>query len=108
MASGQDSSGTTLMDLITSDPSAAAAAGGGVSSGSSSGAASGAAPTTLGKPVSTDRKSKKGTFTQIQNETISAAKAINRNLPQRRRKKKKVCPLSSLPLLQPSSCLFPS
>ncbi|KAJ4814626.1 SH3 domain-containing protein [Rhynchospora pubera] len=90
MASGQDSSGTTLMDLITSDPAAAAAAaGGGASATSSSGVASGAAPTTLGKPVSTDRKSKKSTFTQIQNETISAARAINRNLPQRRRKKKK-------------------
>lgn len=95
MASGQDSSGTTLMDLITSDPTAAAAASGasgGVSSSSSS-AASGAVPSTLGKPVSTDRKSKKSTFTQIQNETISAARAINRNLPQRRRKKKKVPPL---------------
>ncbi|XP_078154939.1 SH3 domain-containing protein [Carex rostrata] len=88
MASGQDSSGTTLMDLITSDPSAAAAPGG-ISNSSSSGAASGAAPTTLGKPVATDRKSKKSTFTQIQNETMSAARAINRNLPQRRRKKKK-------------------
>jgi hypothetical protein len=103
MASGQDSSGTTLMDLITSDPKAVAATGG-VPSSSSTGAASGtgltkpgagltkpgAGLTTLGKPVSTDRKSKKSTFTQIQNETISAARAINRNLPQRRRKKKKV------------------
>lgn len=94
MASGQDSSGTTLMDLITSDPTAAAAPGG-ISNSSSSGAASGAAPTTLGKPVSTDRKSKKSTFTQIQNETMSAARAINRNLPQRRRKKKKVPSLST-------------
>ncbi|XP_062216117.1 uncharacterized protein LOC133916456 [Phragmites australis] len=88
MASGQDSSGTTLMDLITSDPSAASAAG--ASSQQSSGGGS-----LLGKPAAAgaaDRKSKKGTLMQIQNDTISAAKALNpvKALPQRNRKKKPV------------------
>ncbi|KAJ3682674.1 hypothetical protein LUZ60_012901 [Juncus effusus] len=97
MASGQDSSGTTLMDLITSDPTAAPA---GSSSSSSApppsyASASGAGPSTLGKPTS-DRRSKKSTFTQIQNETISAARAINRNLPQRRKKKKKAVSYADL------------
>lgn len=77
MASGQDS-GTTLMDLITSDPSATPP--------SSSPAA---APTTLGKPTNTDRKHKKVTLSQIQSDTISAAKALNpvKVLPQKQRRK---------------------
>ncbi|KAI0502107.1 hypothetical protein KFK09_017053 [Dendrobium nobile] len=77
MATGQDS-GTTLMDLITSDPAACPP--------SSSPAA---APTTLGKPVNADRKQRKVTLSQIQNDTISAAKALNpvKVLPQRQRKK---------------------
>ncbi|OEL16381.1 hypothetical protein BAE44_0022600 [Dichanthelium oligosanthes] len=84
MASGQDSSGTTLMDLITSDPSAASAAGASSQQQSSSGSGSGSGSgggvgSLLGKPAAppADRKSKKGTLMQIQNETISAAKALN-------------------------------
>ncbi|CAD6210548.1 unnamed protein product [Miscanthus lutarioriparius] len=78
MASGQDSSGTTLMDLITSDPSATSTAGASSQQQSSSGVGS-VGGSLLGKPVAppADRKSKKGTLTQIQNETISAAKALN-------------------------------
>jgi hypothetical protein len=91
MASGQDSSGTTLMDLITSDPSATSTAGASSQQQSSSGVGS-AGGSLLGKPVApaADRKSKKGTLMQIQNETISAAKALNpvKVLPQRNRKKK--------------------
>ncbi|RWW64722.1 hypothetical protein BHE74_00028023 [Ensete ventricosum] len=81
MASGQESSGTTLMDLITSDPATAASA--------APTPAPAAAPSTLGKPVATDRKSKRATLTQIQNDTIAAAKALNpvRAIPQRQRKK---------------------
>ncbi|KAG2541904.1 hypothetical protein PVAP13_9NG663000 [Panicum virgatum] len=98
MASGQDSSGTTLMDLITSDPSAASGAGASSqqlsSSGGGGGGGSGGVGSLLGKPVAStaDRKSKKGTLTQIQNDTISAAKALNpvKVLPQRNRKKKPV------------------
>ncbi|XP_066382616.1 uncharacterized protein [Miscanthus floridulus] len=90
MASGQDSSGTTLMDLITSDPSATSTAGASSQQQSSSGVGG----SLLGKPVAppADRKSKKGTLMQIQNETISAAKALNpvKVLPQRNRKKKPV------------------
>ncbi|ONL96340.1 SH3 domain-containing protein [Zea mays] len=93
MASGQDSSGTTLMDLITSDPSATSTAGASSQQQSSSGVGS-AGGSLLGKPVApaADRKSKKGTLMQIQNETISAAKALNpvKVLPQRNRKKKPV------------------
>jgi hypothetical protein len=92
MASGQDSSGTTLMDLITSDPSAASGAGASSQQQSSSGGGGGGVGSLLGKPAASaaDRKSKKGTLAQIQNETISAAKALNpvKVLPQRNRKKK--------------------
>ncbi|CAN6301447.1 unnamed protein product [Urochloa humidicola] len=95
MASGQDSSGTTLMDLITSDPSAASGAGASSQQQSSSGGGGGGSVgSLLGKPMAStaDRKSKRGTLTQIQNETISAAKALNpvKVLPQRNRKKKPV------------------
>ncbi|KAK3151138.1 hypothetical protein QOZ80_3AG0242220 [Eleusine coracana subsp. coracana] len=95
MASGQDSSGTTLMDLITSDPSAAPTSGSGASSQPpSSGGGGGSVGSLLGKPTAApaDRKSKRGTLMQIQNETISAAKALNpvKALPQRNRKKKPV------------------
>uniref|UniRef100_A0A0D9VSA1 SH3 domain-containing protein n=1 Tax=Leersia perrieri TaxID=77586 RepID=A0A0D9VSA1_9ORYZ len=104
MASGQDSSSTTLMDLITSDPSAAPAAGAS-SQQSSSSAAAAAAGGPLGRPAPApaDRKSKKSSLMQIQNETISAAtataKAINKALPQRNRKKKAslCCPLLCAP-----------
>ncbi|GJN30986.1 hypothetical protein PR202_gb19337 [Eleusine coracana subsp. coracana] len=93
MASGQDSSGTTLMDLITSDPSAAPTSGSVASSQQpSSGGGGGSVGSLLGKPTAApaDRKSKKTTLMQIQNETISAAKALNpvKALPQRNRKKK--------------------
>nr|AAP06840.1 unknown protein [Oryza sativa Japonica Group] len=90
MASGQDSSSTTLMDLITSDPSAVPAGGASSHQQSSSSAAAAAAGGALGRPAPApaDRKSKRGTLSQIQNETISAAKALNKALPQRNRKKK--------------------
>ncbi|XP_074353707.1 uncharacterized protein LOC141692692 isoform X2 [Apium graveolens] len=88
----QDSSGTTLMDLITSDPTPTAPP-----PASSSPAASPAAfpPVNTGpsKPAS-DRKSKKGTLMQIQSDTISAAKAalnpVRANiLPQKQKQRKK-------------------
>lgn len=85
-----DSAGTTLMDLITADPSSASA----VAQSSSSGATP-PHPAALGKPVQTDRKSKKATLMQIQNDTISAAKAalnpVRANImPQKQKKKKPV------------------
>ncbi|KAL6907590.1 hypothetical protein ACP4OV_002629 [Aristida adscensionis] len=88
-----DSSGKTLMDLITSDPSAGPVAGAASqqsSSGASPLAARPAAPPPAAPPP--DRKSRKGTLMQIQNDTISAAKALNpvKALPQRNRKKKPV------------------
>ncbi|XP_059072637.1 uncharacterized protein LOC131065259 [Cryptomeria japonica] len=71
MASGQDLGGTTLMDLITSDPvpstqgAGKAAAGGTVPMHSP--------PPTFGK----DRKTKKpGLMTQIQSDTMSVAKVL--------------------------------
>ncbi|KAG1365847.1 hypothetical protein COCNU_12G008470 [Cocos nucifera] len=78
MASGQDSTGTTLMDLITSDPSASA-----------TNSSSAAAPSTLGKPVTTEKKSKRATLMQIHSDTISAAKALNpvKTNPQKQKKK---------------------
>lgn len=86
----QDSSGTTLMDLITSDPTAAKQ--GGASAAGNKAPSPGRAasqPTALGKPA-TDRKSKKATLLQIQNDTISAAKAVRTNIMPHR-SKKKVC-----------------
>ncbi|CAN6454243.1 unnamed protein product [Victoria cruziana] len=92
MASGGESGGgTTLMDLITADPSAMAQS-------------SSAPPpsTTLGKPshpppqqqqtaTGTEKKSKKSTFMQIQSDTISVAKALNpvraNIIPQKQKKK---------------------
>ncbi|KAL5721502.1 hypothetical protein ACHQM5_005141 [Ranunculus cassubicifolius] len=74
-----DTSGTTLMDLITADPTAAPPPS----------STSGTSPSTLGKPVQkppvqperktvqTERKSKRGTLMQIQNDTIAVAKALN-------------------------------
>ncbi|KAF8025433.1 hypothetical protein BT93_F2307 [Corymbia citriodora subsp. variegata] len=88
-----DSAGTTLMDLITADPSTASST---TSSSSSAALAPGPQPTALGKPVvpASERKSKKATFVQIQNDTISAAKAalgpVRTNIMPQRQKKKPV------------------
>ncbi|OWM90233.1 uncharacterized protein LOC116187487 [Punica granatum] len=81
-----DSSGTTLMDLITADPGKAPLA---------SSSAPSAQPTALGKPVvHGEKKSKKATLMQIQNDTISAAKAalnpVRANIMPQRQKKKPV------------------
>ncbi|XAR50699.1 hypothetical protein NMG60_11005097 [Bertholletia excelsa] len=81
-----DSSGTTLMDLITSDPSPASAP---PPQPSSSAYPPPAAP---GKPAHSDRKSKKTTLMQIQSDTISAAKAalnpVRTNIMPQKQKKK--------------------
>ncbi|XP_047970035.1 uncharacterized protein LOC125213496 isoform X2 [Salvia hispanica] len=85
-----ESSGTTLMDLITSDGS----------SSKPTPAASTTAPppidsaASVGPPVVAERKSKKGTLMQIQSDTISAAKAafnpVRANIMPQRQKKKPV------------------
>ncbi|RAL48180.1 hypothetical protein DM860_005604 [Cuscuta australis] len=81
-----ESSGTTLMDLITSDPS---------STSSSSKSTASVAPVATSPPrtaaaaaASTDRK-KKGMLMQIQSDTISAAKAALNpvRMPQKQKKK---------------------
>lgn len=105
----QDSSGTTLMDLITADPSTASASASTTTSSSastqpaqSSGYAasppkssSGGLPTALGKPAG-EKRSKRAALMQIQNDTISAARAAlnpvrtNINiLPQKHKQKQK-------------------
>ncbi|KAM6548492.1 hypothetical protein CsatB_020168 [Cannabis sativa] len=93
-----DSSGTTLMDLITADPAPVSAPAASSSSSSSSSSASSmptGPPTALGKP-SGEKRSKRATLLQIQNDTISAAKAAlhpvrtNIMMPQKQRKKKPV------------------
>ncbi|KAK4755582.1 hypothetical protein SAY87_009339 [Trapa incisa] len=81
-----DSSGTTLMDLITADPAKPT---------SSSSSALSAQPTSLGKPaVQGDKKSKRATLMQIQSDTISAAKAalnpVRANIMPQKQKKKPV------------------
>ncbi|KAJ8642448.1 hypothetical protein MRB53_019142 [Persea americana] len=88
MASGSESAaGTTLMDLITADPSTVSQ-----STPAAAAAASASAPSTLGKPPQPDRRPpKKGTFMQIQSDTISVAKALNpvrtNIIPQKQKKK---------------------
>lgn len=71
-----DSAGTTLMDLITADPSSVPPTA----------SATPPLPTALGKP-----KTKRGTLMQIQSDTISVAKALNpvktNIMPQRQKKK---------------------
>ncbi|CAK9319314.1 unnamed protein product [Citrullus colocynthis] len=97
-----DSSGTTLMDLITADPSTTSAgststAASSVQSStisSSSNSSSSVLPTALGKPAG-EKRSKRAALMQIQNDTISAAKAalhpVRTNImPQRQSKKKPV------------------
>ncbi|XP_049405715.1 uncharacterized protein LOC125869194 isoform X2 [Solanum stenotomum] len=81
----QDSSGTTLMDLITSDPSSTS------TSSQSTTAPPPIMPQQTPPPpsASTDRK-KKGTLMQIQSDTISAAKAVRANIMPQKQKKKPV------------------
>ncbi|XP_073289882.1 uncharacterized protein [Primulina huaijiensis] len=89
-----DSSGTTLMDLITSDGSStklpAASAATAASPIDSSANMAVGAPV----PVVVERKSKKGTLMQIQSDTISAAKAafnpVRTNIIPQKQKKKPV------------------
>ncbi|KAF3437259.1 hypothetical protein FNV43_RR20012 [Rhamnella rubrinervis] len=85
------------MDLITADPSTVSATSSSSSSASASAAQPGlppTMPTALGKP-SGEKKSKRSALMQIQNDTISAAKAalnpVRTNImPQRHKKKKPV------------------
>ncbi|KAI9124590.1 hypothetical protein K1719_004512 [Acacia pycnantha] len=89
-----DSSGTTLMDLITADPTKASSTASTSSAASSSATAAPAAqPTALGKPVG-EKKSKRATFMQIQSDTLTVAKAalapVRTNIMPQRQKKKPV------------------
>ncbi|KAI8571219.1 hypothetical protein RHMOL_Rhmol01G0101900 [Rhododendron molle] len=89
-----DSSGTTLMDLITSDPAPPAVAAAPPPPSASPAAAFPPPYTGSGKPLQADRKAKKGTLMQIQSDTISAAKAalnpVRTNIMPQRQKKKPV------------------
>ncbi|CAJ2676383.1 unnamed protein product [Trifolium pratense] len=84
-----DSSGTTLMDLITADPTpATSSSSSSTSAPPPSATSSTSLSSTLGKPA-TEKKSKRATLMQIQNDTISAAKAAVRTniMPQKQKKK---------------------
>ncbi|KAJ6809838.1 uncharacterized protein M6B38_416045 [Iris pallida] len=94
-----DSAGTTLMDLITSDPSPAPAPASTTTSSSAASArspsparmaaASSSSPSsTLGKPATGERRSKRATLMQIQNDAISAAKALNPIRANQKQRKK--------------------
>lgn len=119
----QDSSGTTLMDLITADPSTAPPAASSSSSSSSTASASASSatqppaytsglppvmPTALGKPAA-EKKSKRASLMQIQNDTISAAKAalhpVRTNILPQKHKKKKVARLLST-MIAPSAVIL--
>ncbi|KAK7845461.1 uncharacterized protein LOC112003763 isoform X1 [Quercus suber] len=87
-----DSSGTTLMDLITADPTPAPAPASAASAPSSTAATQ--APTALGKP-SGEKRSKRSALMQIHSDTVSAAKAalhpVRTNImPQKHQRKKPV------------------
>ncbi|XP_028785713.1 uncharacterized protein LOC114741616 [Neltuma alba] len=89
-----DSSGTTLMDLITADPTTASSTASTSSAASSSATAAPAThPTALGKPAG-EKKSKRATFMQIQTDTLTVAKAalapVRTNLMPQKQKKKPV------------------
>ncbi|KAI3447278.1 hypothetical protein Pfo_003943 [Paulownia fortunei] len=90
-----DSSGTTLMDLITSDgssskPPSASSTTAPPPTDSAANTAAAGPPV----PVVVERKSKKGTLMQIQSDTISAAKAafnpVRANIMPQKQKKKPV------------------
>ncbi|CAL5215013.1 unnamed protein product [Lathyrus oleraceus] len=86
-----DSSGTTLMDLITADPTPAPASSSSSTAApppSASPSTSATTSSTLGKPA-TEKRSKRAALMQIQNDTISAAKAAVRTniMPQKQKKK---------------------
>ncbi|KAH1135726.1 hypothetical protein GLYMA_05G220300v4 [Glycine max] len=87
-----DSSGTTLMDLITADPTPAPSSSS-TAAASSAPTAPASLPSALGKPPA-EKKSKRAALMQIQNDTISAAKAalhpVRTNIMPQRQKKKPV------------------
>ncbi|KAG4999100.1 hypothetical protein JHK87_020172 [Glycine soja] len=87
-----DSSGTTLMDLITADPTPAPSSSS-TASASSAPTPLASLPSALGKPPA-EKKSKRAALMQIQNDTISAAKAalhpVRTNIMPQRQKKKPV------------------
>ncbi|CAN1293518.1 TSET complex member tstB [Linum perenne] len=98
-----DSSGTTLMDLITADPGPKSVGSGSTTSAApSSATASQLPPVPIATPSSHssgktslgEKKSKRATLMQIQNETISAAKAalhpMKTNIMPQKQKKKPV------------------
>lgn len=88
-----DSSGTTLMDLITADPTPAPSSSSSTAAASSAATPPASLPSALGKPH-TEKKSKRAALMQIQNDTISAAKAalhpVRTNIMPQRQKKKPV------------------
>ncbi|KAL2342636.1 hypothetical protein Fmac_003921 [Flemingia macrophylla] len=87
-----DSSGRTLMDLITADP-APAPSSSSTSSASAAPTPPATLPSALGKPPA-EKRSKRAALMQIQNDTISAAKAalhpVRTNIMPQRQKKKPV------------------
>ncbi|XP_059453334.1 uncharacterized protein LOC132183886 [Corylus avellana] len=89
-----DSSGTTLMDLITADPAPAPApASSGIPAAASMSPSSAAQPTALGKPAG-EKRSKRTSLMQIHSDTVSAAKAalnpVRANIIPQKQKKKPV------------------
>ncbi|EOA12314.1 hypothetical protein CARUB_v10007939mg [Capsella rubella] len=104
-----ESSGMTLMDLISADPTpvpAQSTSSSASTTASQPSPASSSAASHLNHPMSTkttlgERKSKRATLMQIQNDTISVAKAalnpVKANImPQRQRQKKKPVSYSQL------------
>ncbi|KAL3535010.1 hypothetical protein ACH5RR_003471 [Cinchona calisaya] len=91
-----DSSGKTLMDLITSDPSSTIPSSAAPTTASSTAPPPQTTSSSVGAPVPmvVDKKTKKGTLMQIQSDTISAAKAalnpVRANImPQKQKQKKR-------------------
>ncbi|XP_022731492.1 uncharacterized protein LOC111286003 isoform X3 [Durio zibethinus] len=100
-----DSSGTTLMDLITADPAPVPAASSSSSSLSTSSTTATASPSAMQqqhlstKTTLGEKKSKRAALMQIQNDTISVAKAalnpVRSNIiPHQKQKQKQKKPVS--------------
>ncbi|KAL9227135.1 hypothetical protein vseg_002867 [Gypsophila vaccaria] len=81
-----DSSGKTLMDLITADPTAAPPPKLSTTTSPPPNLKPPSPAAALGKPVA-DRRSRKTALMQIQSDTISAAKAVRANIMPQKQKK---------------------
>ncbi|KVH98642.1 Armadillo-type fold [Cynara cardunculus var. scolymus] len=92
-----DSSGTTLMDLISSDPTSVPPPSSTPAQASTASHQRSASPFSkpVAAPTTTDRKSKRSTLMQIQSDAVSAARAAVR-IPHKHKKKARLYTMMNL------------